>query len=111
MDTTFHINNENATIVEHQVFNFLNSQSFIDSYKALLSAIPDSVRSFIVDLSDVEQLDSAGLAALLMFRGKCKEHFVEQAFVITLKVKEYSQPQAIIEMARFDRLFQLFVIQ
>lgn len=78
-------------------FDFSIHKAFRDAYKNI-----STVRKVIVDLSEVEYMDSAALGMLLLLR----EHAHLHSASVTLRAPR-ADVSRVLEIANFGRLFEI----
>lgn len=78
-------------------FDFSIHKAFRDAYKNV-----SSVRKIIVDLSQVEYMDSAALGMLLLLR----EHAHSHSASVTLRAPR-ADVNRVLDIANFGRLFEI----
>lgn len=70
--------------------------------KMLILAQPD-IDALVVDMSNVEAIDSSGLGALLLANRQLKEHDIP---VILVNVREFVR--SLMSMTRIDEVFEFY---
>ena len=84
-------------------FDFDINLDFKSAYRSLLPEMAAAARrAFVVDMGEVERIDSAGLGMLLVML----EHAKRQASEVVL-LNPTAKVQSILEMVHFNRLFTI----